>query len=360
MPAIEKQTPEVAVRPSPVASGAKRQRSPRVWNRSMKMIRRVHLYSGLFLVPWVLLYGLTGYLFNHPVALSAGVRAESVGSDAFDAVSFPASPVPAELAAEVFEEWRARREAKETEKSKDERPGEKDKGNSEREGVESQPASTFSIPSDSDASLSARVFLSAGAGRGESGTSLSLDLDAPKRTGRLTVRERGAAAPRPKNPFRGPKLSAGEDYASALVTAGGDLFDRLGHPEQKVRLRSAPTLEFDIEEKTVAGETHLWRASYRLDRRTLSARRHREASGPAWRRFLLRLHTAHTYPVTGGPRWYWAIVVDVMAFAMIVWGVSGLLMWWQIKSLRRVGGLVLIACAVVAAWMAMGMYASMS
>src|SRR6476661_6325569 len=38
----------------------------RSWNRTMRVVRRVHLYSGLFLFPWVMLYGFTALLFNHP------------------------------------------------------------------------------------------------------------------------------------------------------------------------------------------------------------------------------------------------------------------------------------------------------
>ena len=32
----------------------------------LKLIRRIHLYAGLFLAPWVMLYGTTALLFNHP------------------------------------------------------------------------------------------------------------------------------------------------------------------------------------------------------------------------------------------------------------------------------------------------------
>ncbi|HVJ88034.1 MAG TPA: hypothetical protein VM452_20385, partial [Caulifigura sp.] len=41
----------------------------RHWNRMMRVVRRVHLYSGLFLFPWVMLYGVTALLFNHPGAM---------------------------------------------------------------------------------------------------------------------------------------------------------------------------------------------------------------------------------------------------------------------------------------------------
>ena len=32
----------------------------------MKTVRRTHMYAGLALVPFVVLYGITGFLFNHP------------------------------------------------------------------------------------------------------------------------------------------------------------------------------------------------------------------------------------------------------------------------------------------------------
>ena len=46
----------------------------------MRLVRRVHLYSGLFLVPLVLLYGVTAFLFNHPAAFSElEVRGQKFG-----------------------------------------------------------------------------------------------------------------------------------------------------------------------------------------------------------------------------------------------------------------------------------------
>src|SRR5204862_6189765 len=30
-----------------------------------QLIRRLHLYAGLFMIPWVALYAFTGFLFNH-------------------------------------------------------------------------------------------------------------------------------------------------------------------------------------------------------------------------------------------------------------------------------------------------------
>ena len=34
--------------------------------RILHFVRRMHLYIGVFLFPWAMLYGVTGFLFNHP------------------------------------------------------------------------------------------------------------------------------------------------------------------------------------------------------------------------------------------------------------------------------------------------------
>ncbi len=45
-----------------------RSRARNRYNRAMRLVRRAHLYAGLFMVPWVFLYGGTALLFNHPWA----------------------------------------------------------------------------------------------------------------------------------------------------------------------------------------------------------------------------------------------------------------------------------------------------
>jgi hypothetical protein len=77
------------------------------------------------------------------------------------------------------------------------------------------------------------------------------------------------------------------------------------------------------------------------------------------RRFLTRLHLAHGFPGAVNWRWVWALVVDAMAFVMIFWGVSGLLMWWQIKATRRIGFVLILFSAVTATALGFGMHAMM-
>jgi hypothetical protein len=71
---------------------------------------------------------------------------------------------------------------------------------------------------------------------------------------------------------------------------------------------------------------------------------------------LLRLHTAHGYPGDTNAKWFWAVIVDVMAFVMCFWGFTGLLMWWQIRSTRTPGFLVLILSAIIATAIGIAMH----
>src|SRR3954449_7863246 len=38
------------------------------YNAALRLVRLAHLYAGLFMTPWVFLYGITAFLFNHPDA----------------------------------------------------------------------------------------------------------------------------------------------------------------------------------------------------------------------------------------------------------------------------------------------------
>ena len=68
---------------------------------------------------------------------------------------------------------------------------------------------------------------------------------------------------------------------------------------------------------------------------------------------------AHGYPVQQNVRWYWAIAGDAMFATMVFWGLSGVLMWWQIKRTRLWGILCLVVSSVAATWLAIGMHAQL-
>ncbi len=103
---------------------------------------------------------------------------------------------------------------------------------------------------------------------------------------------------------------------------------------------AAPDLNFLME-----GEGKVWRVGYNLQTGLLTGRPEdapRVGEPLSNRRFFLRLHTAHGYPSQLNARWIWAVAVDVMFVCMVGWGITGLLMWWQMKNVRRIGVVLLV------------------
>lgn len=85
----------------------------------------------------------------------------------------------------------------------------------------------------------------------------------------------------------------------------------------------------------------------------------RAGEPPSTRQFLTRLHKAHGYPSGFGARWIWAVAVDVMFVCMVGWGLTGLLMWWQMKNVRVIGAVLLVLSVVVSLASAIGMHSTM-
>ena len=84
-------------RPQKKSAGA------RIWRSAMMLIRRVHLYSGIFMFPFVLLYGFSGWFFNHPGYFRDG---DSTGFAAADVAAGALAELPSadEVAESVVEE----------------------------------------------------------------------------------------------------------------------------------------------------------------------------------------------------------------------------------------------------------------
>jgi hypothetical protein len=287
------------------------------YNAALKLVRRVHLFAGLFMTPWVFLYGVTGFLFNHPAAfpdreVRAAGRAVLRGTALED---FPAAP---KLAEDVVEALNA-----------------------------AAGTSSVRLVDRDDASYSRTLFVTAtGHGREHS---VRLDPD----TGEVLVRSTTAAQGASPQPWNGPTTlrlpNAPRDRLARGIPA---LLAKLEIEADETVVRNPPDLICNVEQ---AG--HRWRIAYNLQSGALSARpADAPETGLSTRLFLTRLHLSFAYPSRVDARWFWAIAVDAMFVAMVFWGVSGLLMWWQIKKLRAWGTIVLIASIVIATAMVVGMH----
>jgi hypothetical protein len=290
----------------------------------MRWVRRVHLALGLALLPLILLYGVSAFLFNHPTAFHPSERvrlsAEQLESAGLERISAHAG----ELANEVARSVAA--------------------GVGRTRGEGGAPAAPVTI----ERLRNARVLGSERFERRSTRALETLAVDAESGAALVTRRppraepgggalDREAVRIEPVAATNAALRSAAASAALTLALGGA--------PERgEVRLRSGPIVAFEADVDGVAHELR-----YDMGATTLSARA--VPSAPAaldLRAFLLRLHVAHDYPVGGGVRTLWAVLVDVMAFAMVAFALSGVAMWWQLRATRVWGG-SLVAVSVIAA-----------
>ena len=66
------------------------------------------------------------------------------------------------------------------------------------------------------------------------------------------------------------------------------------------------------------------------------------------RRFLENLHIIHRYPLSrSDPTWAWVLCADLLAALMMVWAVSGVIMWLRMPRVRALGTAFLAASVLV-------------
>ena len=102
---------------------------------------------------------------------------------------------------------------------------------------------------------------------------------------------------------------------------------------------------FQLE--TIA-DGRLWNVVYQLADGSVSARPAEDGHGLDFYSMVSRLHKTHHYPDRFGARWAWSAFADATGITMVFWGLSGLIMWWQMKP-TRVLGVVGISIATVLA-----------
>ena len=301
-------TTETARRPAslPSAAAAKR-RSRRRYGAVMKVIRRLHMYFGLILVPFVLLYGITAMLFNHQTWFSATTVVDT-DPDLLESVSLPSADVIADaVLAEMIE-----------------------KTGIEMTRVEGTTASftgdLFIDLPDDEARHRYRV------NPDDMSATLQITPLAPK-----VERE---------TPFPDEVEKREEETLKAIVTTLKETSGR-----EKGSLRFMPDIEFRVN-----AEDQDWTVTYDLRSGDVSDRLTEEPSRPfSMRSFLLRLHKSAGYPREAGSRMGWAVIVDLISGLMIFWGLSGIVMWWQMRPFRRTGLILVVAGIALSAVLGYGM-----
>ena len=331
----------------PVPSGHRHR-----WIRDvLHWIRRTHLYLGIFLFPWAVLYGVTGFLFNHPLVFS-DLKATSFTQSDWSGTDL-AQPLNAvEIARDVVEALKKRSPDAVNYKLVD-----------PDQAAFVQDIASASVKSEG---LQTTLFFDV-LGRGGSihfspakdsinGEKPPFAVGVSSVTGSTTTKKKNSSSEAGSQDDEKLILEypLPERYKQAIPI----LLTNLGYATGEVKVGFIPDLSFHIE-----ADGKKWVARYKALQGSVTGRplENDPPGDPLTvRRFLIRLHRTHTYPFAIDSRWFWAVFVDLMSGVMLFWGVSGLLMWWQIKRTRSLGILLMIASIMIACILAVGMWQVLS
>ncbi|HEX3146938.1 MAG TPA: PepSY domain-containing protein [Gemmataceae bacterium] len=313
--------------------------------RFLQLVRRTHLYAGLLMLPWSILYGVTAFLFNHPTVFSDQPYV-TFDRAALADTPMATPPAPSELAQQVVEALNSRA-----------KPGsnyalvEPDKARYTRDFA-------FAVVRRDNQEINVLIDPTGAGGSVRSGEVVPPKVEAPAP---FAIGPAPPTGPRANGPVRtasldGLKLES--PLHERIKAAVPTILERTGFPTGEAEVTSVPDLAFLME-----ADGQRWRVTYNAMTGALSGRLATDeppSTPSTTRNFLLRLHSAHGYPYEHGSRWIWAGIVDVMAIVLVFWGLSGLVMWWQLRALRRSGSIVLALSTGAAVAIAIGMRAAMA
>jgi hypothetical protein len=283
----------------------------------LKLARRIHLYAGLVLLPWLMFFGVSGLLFNHP-NLGEQVSAFRVGPERMRELT-ELTPWDVQSAAgEIVAKLNA------------------DAGQA-----------AYELDGEFPARLNGLLVLKAPAANGQ-----HLLLFDPERAVGIvatrTARPQGEPAPFATAHLDLPRysLSELEGKLSGLLSKTGTAADSTLKGDAKL----SPTIELRLRDR----RNELWNVSYAVGTGRVSGRRADQLPNLGVSQLFSMLHTTHHFPLGLGARWFWAFFQDLLGVAMVFWGLSGFVMWWQLKATRIAGALSLLAALTVAGVVAFG------
>ena len=281
----------------------------------LHLIRRLHVYTGLFLAPWILMYAMSALLLNHPTAFPDQEGADFGQSQVAGTPLAQIRPADA-VARDVVDQLN------------------RVAGREQYQLVRPETAQY-------------RGEYASAVLRAE-GKAYTVFVDVRDGTGFARLRDE----PKEKAPLPLKVETQPGDVRERLKNGLPEALARSGLPPGDVTVTLIPDVLFHIED----ADGRLWKATFNPLHGSLSGTPDRDESLTT-RRYLTRLHVTRGYPPSPSVRWFWALSVDVVSIAMLFWVASGLVMWWQLKAVRWTGAVIVVLSAILAAWLAVGMHA---
>jgi hypothetical protein len=284
----------------------------------MKLIRRIHLYLGLFLVPWVLLYGITGILLNHPSLLS-GIDERNANPGELKNILAPDFPTPLEAARQIID-------------TLNKNP---DIGNG-----------SFTLVNENKARYINGLDINF------TDNKIRYDLAVNPGSDQGTIRLIPEKS-QPESPLGNLKQLAIFDSTREKIKDGA--LKIIGRPEltkEQLGWFWGPQIEFEMQARG-----KIWKVQYNYGRRDIQAKPQAGLLATnGVREFLIRMHRTHAYPQTFDSRFFWALMVDLTGFFFITWAITGILMWWQMRAVRFYGSVIVATSIVWAVMLTIMMY----
>jgi hypothetical protein len=271
------------------------------------------------MIPWVMVYAITGFLFNHSTFWpneGAAPDVHRLEKDAFRGTALENWPTSQELAAQVTEELNRRSAS---------RPYRLVREQTAHYNWHSYSAWVMGGGQEH------RIDVEIASGVGAVQSKPIANDAAPF----ATVEDVRIRSPLPD------RIKSGVPLVLEAVGLRGD----------KLNGQSVPELTFTLE-----AEGQMWEVRYDPNTGRVKGQPTASATAATFHRFLNNLHFSVGYPSSGGPRWYWALAVDAGVVCLTFWCISGLFMWWQIKAVRRAGVVVLLSSVLMAGVLALAMY----
>ncbi|MEM6690796.1 MAG: hypothetical protein AAF664_15285 [Planctomycetota bacterium] len=300
-----------------------------VGRKTVTWMRKIHLYSGIFMFPFVLLYGFSGWFFNHPGYFQPGNEISTHLSAATNGSGEPLSLMPAsELAAQVVDELNIESFSiggPEIVLTEEKTPRFSNFYNYTVQG-EDETHTVRVNPASGAVSIKTEVFQEE-----------PIDESEPPVINPM-VDVRGADL------LENPQSRIEEAIPSLLEQNGlstGEIFPG----------RRSAGLIFSVEADGVP-----CLVDYNFGSGAVSSIAQAQRQPMDTKSLMRRMHLARMYTPQFDVRWFWALVVDLMFASMVFWGISGLAMWFQNRRTRTTGGAVLLASIIFSSFMVIGMH----
>ncbi|HEX6243676.1 MAG TPA: PepSY domain-containing protein [Polyangiales bacterium] len=287
-------------------------RRTRQRGRVLRVVRRLHMYAGLVLMPWLMFFGLSGMLFNHP-NLGEQVEGQRVSAEDLSTLSQLQPWRPSAVAADVIEAL----------------------NHADASG------GPYRLDPAFDSGFVGYAVMNAPAPDG--GYMLILDVAGAR--GVLVHKvarksEEGSSFPRLTLALPEYSSATLERHVQGLLSAR-----KLPHAAE---LHAHPKIAPELRLRALDAQGQAWNLSYDVRTGELSGRRADRFPNLGISQLLASMHKTHHFTLEFGPLWLWALFEDLLGLAMVVWALTGIVMWWQLKRTRLVGVISLAVALGVA------------